>query len=270
VTSRLAAILHAALNTAGIVAAVHLDRLGHVIHAPAWRTADLSAAGDRARGLLEQWQTVGRDLHAGGVVSMLLDRTSGPVVIAPLPGDATLLVMGDQDCRPGRVRAETVRVTAALAAVSAEEQAEPREAPAGDRAGMPADAAGDPEAEEAALPPAEPTAEVALADAHREAVSSERGGRAARTGEVVLLGAHTFRLVRKLVAQLLETKGVRTASLRAYSPVSTVVDVVLEEETTLAAIGPQDLQEFAVERTEANRSRLVLRPAKGQQAPGGA
>jgi predicted regulator of Ras-like GTPase activity (Roadblock/LC7/MglB family) len=257
VTSRLAAVLHSLLNTAGVIAAVHLDRRGRAIPAPAWRTIDLSAAGDRARGLLEQWNAVGRDLHAGGVVSMLLDATSGPVMITPLPDDATLLVMGDQECPPGRVRVETRRASAAIAAVGGEVQ-------------VPSPGAGAERVEDRAATAAEPAPRedagaAALPEARDDPAAAGNARPSARTGEVVLLGAHTFRLVRRLVAQLLETKGVRTASLRAYSPVSTVVDVVLEEEATLAAIGPADLQEFAVERTEEHRSRLVLRPAKGRR-----
>ena len=79
------------------------------------------------------------------------------------------------------------------------------------------------------------------------------------TGEVVLIGAHTFRLVTRLIAQLLQTKGVQSSRLRAYSPSSTIIDVVLEDGATLAAIDHGDLDELALERTEEGGTRLIFR-----------
>jgi hypothetical protein len=87
------------------------------------------------------------------------------------------------------------------------------------------------------------------------------------TGEVVLVGAHTFRLVTKLIGQLLQLKGVQSSRLRAYSPSSTIVDVVLEDGATLGAIDSSRLEEFSIERTEAGGTRLVLRPCRSLVIP---
>jgi hypothetical protein len=81
-------------------------------------------------------------------------------------------------------------------------------------------------------------------------------------GEVVLVGAHTFRLVTRLVARLLQADGVRSSRLRAYSPASTIIDVVLEEGATLGAIGRNGFGELPIEPAAEGHTRLVLRAAK--------
>jgi predicted regulator of Ras-like GTPase activity (Roadblock/LC7/MglB family) len=228
VTARLAAVIESTLSAPGIVAAVLVDSAGHAIEGASCTEGDLAAAARSASGMLKQWASVGIELSIGNVRAMLLERSEGAVTVLPAPHGGALMIVGNQLCRPGRLRHD-----AALAREAVVEATRVAPAPGG-RFGDAANGIDD------AGPPSG-----RLTDA-----------------EVVLVGAHTFRLVTKLVARLLQTKGVRSSRLRAYSPASTVIDVLLEEGATLAALSRTCFGDLAIEGAAAGPNRIVLRATK--------
>jgi predicted regulator of Ras-like GTPase activity (Roadblock/LC7/MglB family) len=236
-TSRLGVLLESAIQSPGVVAAVLARSDGCVIENASRVENDQARSGAVAGNMLRRWTVTGLDLGMGVLHSLLIEETSGPAMIAPVGSDAILLVVGNQTCRPGHLRLAAKHATGALGELA--------------RTGLEADANVVPQPAEhldppppaidedsSAIPPASPTV---------------------TTGEVVLIGAHTFQLVTKLVTHLLKMRGVRSSRLRAYSPSSTIIDVVLEDGASLAAIDSQSLEEFSVERTEGQGTRLVLR-----------
>lgn len=234
-TSRLSVVLESAMKAPGVVASVLVDLDGRVIEAASNMEGDLAVSSALASQMLRMWASVGTDLGMGAVDSVLLEWGGGSATIAPMGQDATLLIFGNRSCRPGRLRREAMRGRGAMGEA----------APVGPPT-------------EVSTPPA-PTDHFDgdLVPTIEEV--SPASLRSLTTGEVVLIGAHTFRLVTRLIAQLLQTKGVRSSCLRAYSPSSTVIDVVLEDGATLAAIDPGDLNELTFERSEEGGTRLILR-----------
>ena len=232
-TSRLSVASESVMKVPGIVAVALVDSDGCVIENVSCGEVDFAASAASASQILRQWALLGTDLDMGTVQSVLIERESGPATITPVGRNAALLVLGNRLCRPGHLRREVRRAREAMDEV--------------ERAG--------PSPEASPPPPADllsnlvrTTEEVSPAPAPR-----------LTTGEVVLIGAHTFRLVTKLIAQLLQMKGVQSSYLRAYSPAGTIIDVVLEDGATLATISRSGLEEFAIERTEDRGARLVLR-----------
>lgn len=227
-TVRLGAVVESPLKAPGVVAAVLVDSAGHAIEGASCAEGDLAAAARSASEMLKQWTSVGTELALGDVRSLLIERSGGPVTISPAPHGGAFVIIGNRSCHPGRLRHE-----ARVARDAMVEVARNRASVADhfDELGGKVD--------EADLPSGRLT-----------------------PGEVVLVGAHPFRLVTRLVARLLQTEGVRSSRLRAYSPGSTVIDVLLEEGATLAAIGRDCVGEFPVERAAEGRTRLVLRAAK--------
>jgi predicted regulator of Ras-like GTPase activity (Roadblock/LC7/MglB family) len=235
--ARLGVVIESAMKVPGVVAAVLVNSDGHVIECASWAESDLASAGAFASQMFRQWASAGADLGLGDVRSMLIERPGGPVTIAPLGQCGALVVIGNRTCRPGHLRFETRH--------------------ARERVG------------EGTCTAPEPAIN---SPTNSDAEFDERGQKTDRvdptpnhltTGEVVLVGAHTFRLVTKLVSRLLQTKGVRSSRLRAYSPSSTIIDVMLEEGATLTAIGGSCLDdELSIEPTAPGGARLVLRAAK--------
>lgn len=227
-TARLGTAIESLLQIRGIVAAVFVDSAGHAIEGASCADDDLAAAARSAREILQRWAAVGMELGIGGVRSVLIEQTGGPVTIAAGARGAALVVVGDRSCRPGRVRREAGRARAAAMSAWAEDTP-------------------------AAIDPVEERTGAAAATAS--------GGRLT-AGEIVLVGAHPFRLVTRLVARLLQAKGVRSSRLRAYSPDSTVIDVELEEGGTLDAIAGDGFGDLPVEPAAESGTRLVLKPAR--------
>ncbi len=227
-TARLGAVIESLLSAPGVVAAVLADATGHAIEGASCTEGDLATAARSASEVLKQWASAGAELGFGDVRGLLLERSGGSVAVLPAPHGGALMVVGDQTCRPGRLRHD-----AGLAREAVVEVVRTASAPDG-RFG---DAA------------------------HEIGETGQPSGRLT-AGEIVLVGAHTFRFVTKLVARLLQTRGVRSSRLRAYSPASTVIDVALEEGTTLAALSRDCLGDFAIERAAEGHNRLVLRTAK--------
>lgn len=227
-TARLGAVIESTLRAPGVVTAVVVDSAGHAIEGGSWTQGDLAATARSASDTLKQWVSVGTELRIGAVRSMLIERCEGPVVISPASGGSAFVLVGSSSCPPGRLRHTAGVARDALAEIT--------------RSGTTA------------------------ADRRIEhADTVDQAGRSSgqlTAGEVVLVGAHTFRLVTRLVARLLQTKGVRSSRLRAYSPGSTIIDVLLEEGATLAAIGHNCLGDLPIERTAEEQTRLVLRAAK--------
>ena len=230
-TARLGAVIESTLQAPGVVAAVLVDSSGFAIEGASWTEGDLATAARSAIDMLKQWASVGTELGFGDVRALLIERGGGPVAVSPAPHGGALVVVGNQSCRPGRLRRDAALARDAVV--------------------------------ELARTPAEPAAQ--LSEPAGEA--DEAGPPADRltAGEVALVGAHTFRLVTKLVARLLQTKGVRSSRLRAYSPASTIIDVSLEEGATLAAIGRSCFSDFPIKTVALaeGRNRLVLHAAEG-------
>ena len=229
-TARLGALIDSTLQAPGITAAVLADSAGHAIEGASRTDGDLAAAARSATDMLTQWASVGTEMRMGGVRSLLIERGGGSVMISPAPLGATFVVIGNQSCQPGRLRREArqrVGEVERLGAALVEHRTGP-------------------------------------ADSTNAATSPS--ARLAR-GEVVLIGAHTFRLVTNLVARLLQAKGVRSSRLRAYSPASTIIDVVLEEDVTLAGIGGSCFGDFPIEPVAQARNRLVLKVARAPVRP---
>lgn len=227
-TARLGAVIESTLRAPGVVTAVIVDAAGHAIDGASRADGDLAAAARSGSDILKQWVSVGSELRLGDVRSMLFERPGGPVAISPAPRGSTVVITGDATCRPGRLRREARLATEAVAEI----------------AGRAANGADHPAG-------------------HPDTVDEGRRSSGRLTpGEVVLVGAHTFRLVTRVVARLLQTQGVRSSRLRAYSPGSTIIDVLLEEGATLAAIGRACFGDVPIERGGEGRSRLVLRAAK--------
>lgn len=227
-TARLVAVIESLLSAPGVVAAVLADATGHAIEGASCTEGDLATAARSASEMLNQWATAGTELGIGAVRAILLERSRGSVAVLPAPSRGALMVVGDGTCRPGRLRHD-----AGLGREAVVEIVRTASAPA-DRL---------------------------VSAAHEIGGAGQPSGRLT-AGEIVLVGAHTFRFVTKLVARLLQTTGVRSSRLRAYSPASTVIDVTLEEGTTLAAIGRDCLSDFPIERAAERHNRLVLRAAK--------
>lgn len=227
-TARLSAVIESTLKAPGVVMAVIVDAAGHAIEGASCADGDLAETARSASEMLKQWISVGAELGIGDVRSMLLERPGGPVTISPAPRGSALVIVGHPSCQPGRLRREARLATDAVAEI----------------AGL---------ATNGADHPAE----------HVETVDAAARSTGRLTpGEVVLVGAHTFRLVTRVVARLLQTQGVRSSRLRAYSPGSTIIDVLLEEGATLAAIGRNCFGDVPIERAADGHSRLVLRAAK--------
>jgi predicted regulator of Ras-like GTPase activity (Roadblock/LC7/MglB family) len=233
-TSRVGAVLESAMHSPGIAAAVLVDSDGYVTEAASLIEGDLALQGAVASGMLRQWASLGTDLGLGELRSMLIEGAGGPTTITPAGSDAVVLLIGNRVCHPGRVLLEARRACRAM----------------GDT-GFPVS-----NPESGVLSPLDHFDQPAgkmEEDPHAPAAKLT-------SGEVILTGTHTFRLVTKLLAQLLRVKGVRSSSLRAYSPSSTIIDVVLENDATLAIIEPGCLEEFLIEGAEEGGTRLVLRP----------
>ena len=221
-----------------IVAMVLMDSDGTVIESNACNGSDPQAYSTWASGVLRRWEGVGADMGLGPVRAVLIERGWGPAMITPVGPSTILLVVGNQSCRPGHLRFEAARTREAVA-----------------------EAEGDAAREIVATAPPEPVNHLDDIVRTIEEVSPIPTLPPA-SGEVVLTGAHTFRSVTKLLARLLQLKGVRSSRLRAHSPSSTVIDVVLEEGATLTAIDPGCLNECSVEVAEESAKRLVLRAGK--------
>lgn len=229
--ARLGVVIESAMKVPGVVAAVLVNPDGHVIECASQAEGDLASAGASANQMFRQWAWAGSELGLGRVRSVLLERAGGPVTIAPLGRCGALVVIGDRTCRPGHLRFETRH--------------------ARERVGEATRGAREPAFDADFDERGRKTDGVAPAPSHLTA------------GEVVLVGAHTFRLVVKLLARLLQTKGVRSSRLRAYSPSSTIIDVMLEDGATLTAVGGSCLDdELSIERSAAGGAQLVLRAAK--------
>jgi predicted regulator of Ras-like GTPase activity (Roadblock/LC7/MglB family) len=230
VTARLDAVIESTLQAPGVVAAVLADSSGFAIEGASWTEGDLATAARSAIEMLKLWASVGTELGIGDVRALLIERGGGPVAVCPAPQGGALVVVGNQSCRPGRLRRDAGLARDALV--------------------------------EVARTPAEP-----LRQLNEPAGEADEAGPPSgrfRAGEIVLVGAHTFRLVTKLVARLLQTKGVRSSRLRAYSPASTIIDVSLEEGATLAAIGQSCFSDFPIKTVAwaEGRNRLVLNAAE--------
>jgi predicted regulator of Ras-like GTPase activity (Roadblock/LC7/MglB family) len=228
VTARLGAVIESTLSAPGVVAAVLVDSAGHAIEGASCADGDLAAAARSASDTLKQWVSVGTQLGIGDVRAILLERSGGPVAILPVPYGGALMVVGNQSCRPGRVRHD-----AGLAREAVVEVTRTAPAPAG-----------------------------RFGDAAHEIGKAGPPSGGLTAGEIVLVGGHTFHFVTKLVGRLLQTNGVRSSRLRAYSPASTVIDVLLEEGATLGVIGQTCFGDLPVERAAEGHNRLVLRTAK--------
>jgi predicted regulator of Ras-like GTPase activity (Roadblock/LC7/MglB family) len=207
---------------------VLVDSAGLAIEGASWRDGDLANAARSAGDMLAQWASVGTELGIGSVRAILIERCGGPVVVRPALHGSALMVVGNQSCRLGRLRraAELARDAVIESAGAAAE------------------------------PPR------AVSEPPRDAGEVSAPSVDVTPGEVVLVGAHTFRLVTKLVARLLQTKGIRSSRLRAYSPASTIIDVSLEEGATLAAIGREGFDGLPIEAAAEEHKRLVLRAAE--------
>jgi len=236
-------VLESTMKAPGVVASVLVDAHGTVIETISNADRDLAACGAVASQLLGMWASIGTDLGLGTVDSVLIEGEEGPATITPVGQDAALLVFGDRSCRPGRLRREARRAREAMREV--------------ERAGPPAEVA----------PPPARTDHLNGDLVRTIEETSPSPSRSLTTGEVVLLGAHTFRLVTRLIAQLLQTKGVQSSRLRAHSPRSTIIDVVLEDGATLATIDRGGLDELALERTEEGGTRLILRAGTALPSP---
>jgi predicted regulator of Ras-like GTPase activity (Roadblock/LC7/MglB family) len=230
-TSRLGVVLESAMKAPGVMASVLVDPDGSVIETASNVEGDLAVSSALAWQMRRMWTSVGTDLGMGAVDSMLLEWKGGSATITPMGQNATLLMFANRACRPGRLRREARR--------GRERMDE------GTPVGPPA---------EVTPPPTDH-----LDGDIVRAVDEAGPARNPIAGEVVLIGAHTFRLVTRLIAQLLQTKGVQSSRLRAYSPSSTIIDVVLEDGATLAAVDHGDLDELALERTEEGGTRLIFR-----------
>lgn len=236
-TSHLRAVLAAAMTSPGVTAGVLFDHHGRAIESASWAGGDVAGWGAVASQMLRQWAFVGADLGIGALRSVLVERQGGPTMITPMEDDVALLIVGDRSCRLGQIR---------LMARRAREEMGER-----DRVISPA---------EPGAPPDVPEHFGDLTGTIEEVPPNVPAH--VTTGEVVLVGTHTFRLVTRLIAHLLQTKGVRSSSLRAYSPSSTIVDVVLEKGATLETMDRSGLEELSVERAEAAGTRLVLRAGR--------
>ena len=241
-TSYLGVALEVAMKSPGAVAGVLIDSGGFVIEKTSWMDGDLGSSGAVASQMLRQWAAIGTDLDIGPVQSILIERPGGLVTITPMTPDVALVVVGDHTSRPGRLRWQARRARTAM-----------RE---GDRT------LSEPEVIASPQPP-EPVDELAAAIDEPAPAAPSRPAE----GEIVLVGAHTFRLVTKLIERLVQLKWVRSSRLRAYSPSSTIVDVVLENGATLETIDRSRLEEFSIERAEQGGRRLVLRAGKSLAVP---
>jgi predicted regulator of Ras-like GTPase activity (Roadblock/LC7/MglB family) len=240
-TSHLRVVLESAVKSPGVVAGALIDSQGHVIEGACCVEGDLAASGASAGKMLRQWASVGADLGIGALQSMQIERPGGPATITPLGQDIALLIIGGHSCRPGFLHFQARRAREAMG-----------------------------EADRMVSEPGVST-QPQIPDPLDLVVASEEVSPAPpsrlTTGEVVLVGAHTFLLVTKLVTQLLQMKGVQSSRLRAYSPNSTIVDVMLEDGASLEAIDRSRLEEFLVERVEMGGTRLVLRASRSLAAP---
>ncbi len=237
-TSYLGVVLETAMKSPGVVAGALIDSQGCVVENACWVDGDPAVSGAVASQMLRRWASVGTDLGIGTVQSILIERPGGPVTITPV-GQNVALVVGNHACPPGRLRLQARRAREAMGNV--------------DRM----------------VPAPEVSAPSLLPEHLDDLVVTSEPAPPPRltTGEVVLIGTHTFRLVTNLIAQLLQLKGVQSSRLRAYSPSSTIVDVVLEDGATLGAIDSSRLEEFSIERTEAGGTRLVLRACRSLAIP---
>jgi predicted regulator of Ras-like GTPase activity (Roadblock/LC7/MglB family) len=234
-TSRIGAVLGSALHSPGVIAAVLIDSDGCVIETASLAENDLAPLGVAAGEIVRQWSLVGTDLEMGTLRSLMIERADGLTLVTPVGPDSTLLIVGDQPVRPGLARLDAKRIREAILTEPA--VAEP---------------------ERIAPPPIDH-----FDDLVRTAEGDVSSPPASLTaGEVVVIGAHTFRLVTKLIAQLLQIRGVRSSRLRAYSPSGTIIDVVLEDGATLATVDRGSLDEFSIEQTEQEGTRLILQARK--------
>jgi predicted regulator of Ras-like GTPase activity (Roadblock/LC7/MglB family) len=262
-------VLASATCVSGILRAGLADAKGRLIVQAPDGERDLDAAAKGIPIMLAMCRAAGRDLGCGAVRMITVEGLTAHVAIAPAEDASALLLVADARCRLGRLRMEAERARAGMMTPPL---------PTPDTA---VSAAGDTPARvqrEAAVPQEPATAPAGKAAPTRPSEADGTTGTvganvpvsrpAGTSGEVVVLGTHTFRLVRKLAEQLLKIDGVRSSRLRAYSPCSTVIDVGLDDGATLAGIDTRPLNDVAVERTEDGGTRLVLRVERTTAGPG--
>lgn len=226
--THLGAVIQSTLQAPGIVAVVLADAAGLAIEGASCADGDLAGTARSASDMLTQWASVGTELGIGDVRAVLIERSGGPVAVWPIPQGGAVVVVGNQSCPPGRARRD---------------------------AGLARDAV-----VQIVRTPA--AAEKDVGELARAADQTGRPSDRLTAAEIVLVGAHTFRLVTRLMARLLKTKGVQSSRLRAYSPASTIIDVSLDEGATLTAIGRNCVGDFPIKLAAEADNRLVLKPAE--------
>jgi predicted regulator of Ras-like GTPase activity (Roadblock/LC7/MglB family) len=213
-----------------IVAAVLLKADGSMIERSMSEGIDLETVQTIARDMMPLWEWVGRDVEMGRPRALLVERGSGPLSIMPVGADTLLAAMGDRSCSLGRLLRQMTRAKDALydaAPVAAGADGTDELAPVVERA-------------------------------------SDLRPEAGRVGEVVVIGANTFRFALSVVTTLARATGVRSASLKTYAPGSIAIDVAFEGDGSLSSIAAGSIGDCSLHVIERTDARLVL----GALAPG--
>ena len=217
-----------------VIAAILMKPDGSMIERSMSNGVDPETVQVRVRDMLSDWEWAGSELGMGKPHGFLLETGNGPLSMVPVGPDTVLVTMGSRSCRIGVIRRQMQRAKEAIcAAECSAESAIPdlqwilAEIPSGVREHT--------SREEVAGGPAEGSA-----------------------GEVVVIGVTTFRLARRLVAAVSQVQGVRSATLRAYSPGSLTIDIAFQGGGTLAVITGRCFGECSLDIIERTATRLVL------------
>jgi predicted regulator of Ras-like GTPase activity (Roadblock/LC7/MglB family) len=251
-----------------IVAAVLLKPDGSMIEQSMTAGVDLETVQTIARDMMPAWESVGRDVEIGKPRMLVLERGSGPLSIMPIGRDTLLAAIGNPSCSLGQLHRQMTRARDAL------DEAAPIAAGADGTDG--AARTVDPASDVPLTRAKDVLDEAALIDA---AADGTDGAAPAvepapdlqpvpgRMGEVVVIGAITFRVALRLVATLARATGVRSASLKTFAPGGIAIDVVIEGDGALASITASSIGDCSLTVIERTDARLVLgTPAPGEPA----
>lgn len=115
VAGGLRTILDGLMKVEGVTGALVVGRDGFVIEGVSAEGVDLDAVGALAASALGSSDSMGGELHLGGLGSVLIEFEVGPVAVTPAGPDAVLAVVGDQRANLGRLRIEMRKIRSAVA-----------------------------------------------------------------------------------------------------------------------------------------------------------
>lgn len=239
--SSLGEVLGHMTRVPGIVAAILMKVDGSITELSVSEGVDPEPVRALGRDLLSRWEWVGSEAGIGRPHALLSATAHGLLHLMPVGRDAVLLALGDASCRVGRIRYELRR---AGEAIRAAQRAVPATTPNLRRM-----------ISEMTSTNGNGAGEIVRTI---ERASDQRPA-AATAGEIIVTGVNSFHLAMRLVTALSHVKGVRSASLKTYTPGTVTLGVDFEGGGALASITGRSFGECTLDVIERTDVRLILR-----------